>query len=509
MHLKKISFILCAFGVTGCALLSNGEAVRPSSLVPSSDLRRIDASATQAAESRNHQDCRSSKVSDTKSDQADSLSGNAIIDKCDTLIADTTQNMDFGSAISIDSDLRSVPHPIEDRPKIYPSAKSFTVPSVFVRLCLIPKTTQVTIRTNGDVSVGRGRSFSGSISVRRGSQNLHIEDDEGNEATCALPCTLATPNHTGTIRAAELTCRGSIIIAASGTGTFSVVNYASVEDYLRGVVPLEIGTKNADVIEAIKAQAVAARTYTYKRISERKNESWDVMSTVADQVFGGTEAETESANKAISDTRDIIMTYAGEPICAYYHSTCGGHTADITSVWGKRGMPYLKQADDLDRNGTPWCAASPMYNWRCAWSIENLSQIMRRNSRSSFPNSTPFTGTIKNISIESTTSDGRVTDCRVETDEGLYSFGGDKIRFLIRRPTAGNPILQSSWFVVDRCDRDSVVISGKGYGHGIGMCQMGAIGRAHAGWDFRSILLAYYSGVDFACVRSGKSDGSF
>ena len=138
----------------------------------------------------------------------------------------------------------------------------------------------------------------------------------------------------GLIKAADRAYRGTMEVVSNKKGKLTVVNIIDVENYLRGVVPPEIGKLKEDRIEALKAQAVAARTYTVSNLGKRKALGFDLYGTVADQVYHGYSAEWPVADRAISETRGVIATYEGKPIAAQYSSTCAGETESIEDAWG-------------------------------------------------------------------------------------------------------------------------------------------------------------------------------
>jgi stage II sporulation protein D len=292
--------------------------------------------------------------------------------------------------------------------------------------------------------------------------------------------------------------------AAGKRGNFSVVNILPVEEYLRGVVPLEIGKRSDREIDALKAQAVAARTYTYRKIAEHKDSTFDLLATVADQVYGGIGCANERCDRAIALTKAKILVFAGEPILAYYHSTCGGATANIEEVWKKKPLPYLVSADDRDSHGDAWCAASSYSSWTEEWTRESLAAILQKYGASNILKGS-VRPPIRSVKIVSKFKDGRVALLRVSSAAGTAEFGGDAVRMAFRRETPGHPILQSACFEIEKTGKHRIVFKGSGYGHGVGMCQMGACGRALAGQSYEEILQAYYQGTEIVTVVEKKS----
>ncbi|HEV8409522.1 MAG TPA: SpoIID/LytB domain-containing protein, partial [Gemmatimonadaceae bacterium] len=144
--------------------------------------------------------------------------------------------------------------------------------------------------------------------------------------------------------------RGAIRVIASDTGIV-IVNVLPIEWYLRGVVPLEIGPRAPNESAAAEAQAIAARSYTVLHLAAieggaARNANFDLLSTVADQVYGGADAERPFSNLAVSRTLGLIIKYNGRPVSAPYHSTCGGETAEADEVWRSGNEPFLKRVSD-------------------------------------------------------------------------------------------------------------------------------------------------------------------
>lgn len=133
--------------------------------------------------------------------------------------------------------------------------------------------------------------------------------------------------------------RGKLEMFVNGRGTLSVINVVKLEDYVRGVVPNELGFP---ALEAQKAQAVAARTYAVSKINQFANEGFDVFPTTQSQVYRGYASETAMGNQAVRETAGIIALYDGKPIRAMYTSTCGGRTEDVKNIYTDFDAPYLK-----------------------------------------------------------------------------------------------------------------------------------------------------------------------
>jgi stage II sporulation protein D len=298
--------------------------------------------------------------------------------------------------------------------------------------------------------------------------------------------------------------RGEIEIFAAGPGSLSVANVLSVESYLRGVVPLEIGGRPVEEIEAVKAQAVAARTYAVAASGSRARGSFDVYPTVEDQVYGGIDAEEPVSDRAIEETAGVVAESGGETITAYFHSSCGGRTEAREEIWELPGLPYLESVRDTPGGsrdlGLAYCRDASSFTWTETWNGQEIAGLIERHlpAVASTPVGQPV-GRVRDIGITAKAPSGRVRWLTVETDGGTYRVFGDRVRWLLRRPGSAR-ILQSAWFELEverRGGRVSkVVAQGRGFGHGVGMCQHGALGMARQGYTYDEILEHYYRGID-------------
>jgi stage II sporulation protein D len=315
-----------------------------------------------------------------------------------------------------------------------------------------------------------------------------------------LPCTLMVFSASNLLELSENSYRGAIIAAPDSNGAVTLINVLHVEDYLRGVVPLEIGSLSESELEALKAQTVAARSYTYKRMLQNAGKLFDVASTVADQVYGGANAEAAAPDMAIRATRDIIIAYNDEIADAYYHSACGGQTAAPEDVWGGTAAPYLRSRDDLDKSGKAYCARNPAFRWTETWSMSQLSNIIRLHAGEGGMDPPYRGGALRRIEARGRYTCGRVKQAVIVTSAGEHVMSGEKARFVLRRGNTAQQLLRSSNFNSASIANGEITITGTGYGHGIGMCQTGAIARARAGENFEQILRAYYTDIALRTV---------
>lgn len=307
------------------------------------------------------------------------------------------------------------------------------------------------------------------------------------------------PDGDARLRIGDRTYRGAILLQPGPDGV-TAVNLLDLEAYLLGVVPLEIGAgRSPDELEAVKAQAIAARTYAVRHLGRRDALGFDFYASVMDQVYGGAGAEDPVASQAVRETRGQVVVYDGEPIEAYYHSTCGGRTAALDEVWPGDAPPYLQSVSDRRPGGGWFCESSSRFRWTEHWDAAGLESTLTR----SYADRGVATGSVNRVeSIEVTgrTPSGRAEAVRIRTNLGEHVVHGDSIRWILR-PTPDR-ILNSSAIAfepdVSGGRVTGLTVEGAGWGHGIGMCQVGALGRSRAGHSYRDILLTYYPGTRIA-----------
>jgi len=274
---------------------------------------------------------------------------------------------------------------------------------------------------------------------------------------------------------------------------FDVVNIVDMETYLKGVVPQEIGFRHYDELEAVKAQAVAARTYAIKHLNLEKKPYYDLKATIADQVYKPEQNIDSVSIKAVDDTYGEVVTYKGKPIEAKYSSTCGGFTSDATDNWGKTPIAYLRSVRDappftkVEENA--FCKASPLFHWEKRYTKDEFYRMLKRNIMEINAVPTDSTiGSIKMFITEMNPHSKRIVIFKVITDKKQFLFKGLSIRKVLKE---NNKLLYSNFFNIKQ-QNDSIIINGRGAGHGCGMCQWGAIGMARIGYSYIDILKHYY-----------------
>ncbi len=266
--------------------------------------------------------------------------------------------------------------------------------------------------------------------------------------------------------------RGSFTVKAVQDSKVTMVNHLRVDEYLKGVLPREVVVSWH--MECLKTQAVASRTYLKSHLGRHGAQGFDLCASVHCQVYGGTTKEHPQCNKAVDETRGEILTYLGKAVEAYFHSNCGGTTEKVNLVWGLIDKPFLP------RKKCSFGTGDSRYNWRQSFSKREILELLKAK--------TSVRGSeIEAIRIKTASPSGRAQTMTVETDEGAYTLSGNEFRIAL------NPekIRSTLWTDFSKSG-DDYIFEGRGWGHGVGMCQWGAKGQAERGRSYRSILQFYY-----------------
>jgi stage II sporulation protein D len=291
--------------------------------------------------------------------------------------------------------------------------------------------------------------------------------------------------------------RGRLHVLRDAAG-LTLFNRLPLEQYLAGVIAGELGARRADERQAMLAQAVVSRTFALKNRGRWEGQGFDAWADVRDQVYTGVAGETRDAWEALRTTRGEVLRYQGELIDAYFHSTCGFRTAAVDEAFAAaRPRPYLRPVSDAAPGGQDYCAISPRYRWREEWDGTTLRAILSRTLPAVMNTNGRGLERITHLEVTRTSPSGRVAELRIAFEHGEVRVAEPDVRAVLRpRP---DQLLGSAAFQLavategDQVTR--VVATGAGWGHGVGLCQWGAVGRARAGQDYRTILSTYFPGT--------------
>jgi len=263
--------------------------------------------------------------------------------------------------------------------------------------------------------------------------------------------------------------RGIVHIVRTERLKLLVVNHLDIEKYLYGVLYHEVPCHWP--MEALKAQAIAARTFALYRIENMRDRDYDVTSDIYSQVYGGRLSERRRTKKAVDLTRGKVLTYNSKIIPGYYHAMCGGHTENAKNVFNIN-LP------SLGGRACRYCKGAPHMSWKAKLSYREIQKRLNK-----------YGIKIKGLNYIVTgkrDKSGRLKNVKVRGSKGVKEIKGYKFRLAL-----GPNVIKSTNFTV-RIIPKGVIFRGKGWGHGVGMCQWGAFGMAKRRFNHRKILEFYY-----------------
>ncbi|MEB3290968.1 MAG: SpoIID/LytB domain-containing protein [Leptolyngbya sp.] len=267
--------------------------------------------------------------------------------------------------------------------------------------------------------------------------------------------------------------RGRVLVLPNG-GKVTAINWVDLEEYLYSVLGAEMPASWPQ--EALKAQAVAARSFALNRRDRSLSASFDVDDTTANQVYRGLTSEAPSTIAAVNATRGQVLTYNGRVIEAVFHSSSGGYTENVEDVW-QQSLPYLRSVPDFDQD-------APVFRWSQTFTASQFQQRVTG------------VGRLQAVAVERFTPQGRVASIRLQGTEGSRTLTGTQLRQALG--------LRSTLFSVS-IQGDSIRVDGRGFGHGIGMSQWGARGLALQGYSYVQILAHYYQSTTLSLIQIAQN----
>lgn len=350
-----------------------------------------------------------------------------------------------------------------------------------VRVLLMQDVQQITLSAEQGLAIrplaGEERLLPGPLVVTTGVDRTELVVNGDRLQTQSLTVRGWEGDVTVAADSASLSVSGVLQVMVRGKG-LTLLNQVDLEEYVKGVVPAEMHAGWHP--EALKVQAVVARTYAlYQRLANGERE-YDVAAGTQDQVYRGRRGLDQRVQQAVESTRGLVLTYGGAPILAAFSSTAAGPTEDAMNVWSQ-DLPYLKGVD------CPFDANSPYYQWRASFKLQDLEDKLRREGIG--------IGPIATLTPFAYSQAGRVTKIRLLHARGELILRGEDLRRLV-----GYTVIPSTQFEVEAIG-ESVVLSGRGAGHAVGLCQWGAKEMADLGYPFTTILAYYYPGTEVKHLR--------
>jgi len=328
------------------------------------------------------------------------------------------------------------------------------------------------VRDSSGRQLGQMSAMAGSLARNRGGQ---VSLGSWNASQLWVE-----PQQGGYVWIGDRWYRGRALLSVQD-GEILAVNYVDLDEYLYSVVGSEMPSNWP--LEALKAQAVAARSFALHKRNTQGNARYDLGDTTTWQVYKGIGAETTSTQAAVSQTAGQVLTYNGSIIEAVFHSSSGGHTENVEDVWSQP-LPYLRGVADFDQY-------APVFQWQETFSASQMRQRITG------------VGNIISMTPVSVTPQGRVREMKIIGDAGQRVLSGNELRRALD--------LRSSLFRVAPAggssggNKSSVpttfVVQGRGFGHGLGLSQWGAYGLASQGYNYQQILGHYYQNAGLARIQ--------
>ncbi len=349
--------------------------------------------------------------------------------------------------------------------------------SPLIRVKILKDKSRVEVRATGSYSI-RALNLARELSFPSSHSALTIEaSQQGIRASGEIwgrEVLIRPEGGNSLIRVDSRRYRGQIIVQQKGS-LLEVINELPLEEYLWGVIKAEISP--AWPRACVLAFTIAARTYALKKLqdSSSRTTGYHVSSEQEDQVYRGVEGEDSLSRERVNQTRGKVLTYLGEIIEAKYHACCGGYSASLGDVWGGEGYPYLVAKPNN------FCSKSPYFSWEFKIEAEKLRELLKEKGL--------ILGRLYRIRLLEFDQSRRVKRVEIQHQEGKTELTGTKLRELVG---AGN--LRSTLFTVKRFAAD-FFFKGRGWGHGVGLCQEGAKVMGEQGYTYEEILEFYYPGT--------------
>ncbi len=310
------------------------------------------------------------------------------------------------------------------------------------------------------IAIGKTASLSWSEKTK----NILLESRNAKLAAAIL-FVRGGPSAVDPVKYSQKTYRGLMKFLSNEEGWLTV-NVLPIEEYLAGTLAAEMNSDWAT--EALKAQAVASRTYALQLARRPKNPNYDLVGTIEDQVYSGADAETKRVREAIEATRGQYLSRGSGPARIFFHARCGGKTEPEDRVWRGDKSHHVTV-------GCPYCQKHPL-EWKYSIDYASFFQALKVPKALLPP---------KLVALDRSPT-GRITSLKLEAGGNSRLLDGNTLRSLL-----GYQRLKSTHFQWKTAG-GQIHFTGKGSGHGVGMCQWGASFLAKQGKSYRDILSHYY-----------------
>ncbi|MBI4376498.1 MAG: SpoIID/LytB domain-containing protein [Elusimicrobia bacterium] len=354
-------------------------------------------------------------------------------------------------------------------------------PDRLIQIGIVPGAHALEFSIDGEFAMSGAPSGASSLS---GGARYRLEPSEGGLrlGNLELPEEIRLrPKDGSSLLIGNRRYRGDIIVRASGSGQLTAIEEIGIETYLMGVLPHEMDPSWP--LEALKSQAVVARTFAYTHLGKYRKMGFDLTSDTRSQVYRGLEEVAPSIREAVKRTRGEVLGWKGEILNVYYHSCCGGHTVDPRFVWGSES----KTPDPLRGVRDRYCQTSPHARWIAYFQDSDIVAAV----------GSAVMGPLRRFAIKRRNNAGYVQEFLVRIAEETVHVPAIELRRAL-----GNTELKSARISAIRRRAKGYELVGQGMGHGVGLCQWGARRQAEKGRAYEKILRYYFPGAILSVIDS-------
>lgn len=345
-----------------------------------------------------------------------------------------------------------------------------------IQIGIVPRAAEISFTPQGQFLASDNR---GQVHELVANQKYRLKADAKNlrlgPFKMASEIRLKPRRMQGSIKIGSKRYEGAIIVRLNAEGTLTAIEELTIETYLLGVLPYEMEPNWP--IEALKSQAVVARTFAYTQLGKYKRLGFDLTSDTRSQMYGGAREVPAAIRRAVEETRAEVLGFGGQILNVYYHACCGGHTTDPRAVWGSdsKSSPPLQGVKDRS------CLASPFARWTAYFSNADIVAALQRHSNAAGP--------LKRIAVNERDRAGHVMSFTVKLGARTLDVSARDLRRWL-----GNNELKSTRILGVRRKSKGIEFLGSGSGHGVGLCQWGARLQASNGRSYEQILRFYFPG---------------
>lgn len=347
-----------------------------------------------------------------------------------------------------------------------------------VRVAIVPEAHSILLNVPGAYRL-RTQDASRVLHTGRGLHSVEVTANSGGlqVGDLAVPSNglRIDAERDGVIAINGRRMRGQIEIVRLDDARVRVINRVDLEDYVAAVLVSEV--PHDWPLQALMAQAVASRTYAVHQHATRTHTDYDLTGDVSSQVYGGRNVERRRTDHAVLMTRGLVLTYQGHVFPAFFHAACGGRTEAARELWQIDIPPLAGRACPFDRD-------SPHYRWTRSIPLLTVEGELRAAGVD--------VGTLQALHSASWTASGRLKSVRVIGARGSATMSAKSLRAALGAET------MKSTLVTLAVHDGALLMRGHGWGHGVGLCQWGALGMATIGYAFTDIVQYYYPGAQIS-----------